>query len=583
MECKFGGVAKKVYFCSLKTNDVMSKKKSAERVAAWVMRMWKGFTSHPVELIVLLHATVSTILKGTPWWQMPAYYASFATVAALCLSFHRSKWWVAVAYWAVLPLYALTALLSAEWHGMTEYWLLTALLPAVYMLARGYRDFNARFFSLVRSLVVAAGIGMLTFILLLLIDVSIQTLFSPSWRNAEEYIAIVCFVLLTPMLFIGMESSNERPAARRLEQVLVNWLLTIALLIYNVVLYVYLAMIVIRWDLPKGSVATMVSMFIGAAVAVRWLRPMLQKQPLGWYFRWFGLIALPLVVLFWVATGYRIGQYGFTIDRCILVATGVLMTAFAILSLFKTSRGGYWFLAGYVVVGLIVAVGGPLSARQVSLRSQTAVIKQYAEKLNLLTDDGVLTLPSRDEADSAYRREHRAVYQAMKYIENDLADSATVQNRFGVTKAEYIDHLSRKTADYAVSWSVDRYNDYPEELEVEPVAKQIWVNPNKSIEIADIGGYSRLYSHISVSDGKIRLDDTIIEADSVLAVQLAKIGYTLESNLDRQTVENHEEELCTYRSPDGRILMVFEFFHIECDSASNHMGFGEVLCALIKD
>ena len=561
----------------------MKKGKLSERAAVWMTQLWKGLSSHPVELLVLLHATVSAMVQSTTWWQMPAYYAAFATVAALCLSFYRKNVWTSVAYWAVLPLYALTALLPAEWHSMTEYGILTALLPAVYLLARGYGDFNTRFFSMVRSGVVAMGIGALAFVLLLLIDASIQILFPVSWRNVEEYIAIFCFVLLTPMLFIGMESGDERPTASRLEEALVNWVLTPALLIYNLVLYVYLALIVVRWNLPKGSVATMVSMFIGVAVAVRWLRPVLQKQPLAWYFRWFGLIALPLVVLFWVATGYRIGQYGFTIDRCILVATGVLMTAFAVLSLFKTTRGGYWFLVGYAIVGLLLAVGGPLSARQVSLRSQTKVVRQYAEKLNILTDDGILALPARDDADSAYRREHRAVYQAMKYIESGLADSTAVRQQFGVTRAEYLDHLSRKTADYADSWHVDRYNDYPEELEVESVVKQIWVNPTKSIEIADIGGYSRLYSHISVSGGKIRLDNTVIEADSVLAVQLAKIGYTLESNLDRQTVENHEEELCTYRSPDGRILMVFEFFHIVCDNTSNHMGDGEVLCALVKD
>lgn len=560
----------------------MKKGKLSERAAVWMTRLWKGLASHPVELLVLLHATVSAMVQSTTWWQMPAYYAAFATVAALCLSFYRKNVWTSVAYWAVLPLYALTALLPAEWHSMTEYGILTALLPAVYLLARGYGDFNTRFFSMVRSGVVAMGIGALTFVLLLLIDASIQTLFSVFWRNVEEYIAIFCFVLLTPMLFIGMESSDERPTASRLEDVLVNWVLTPALLIYNVVLYVYLAVIMIRWELPNGSVATMVSMFIGVAVAVRWLRPVLQKQPLGWYFRWFGLIALPLVVLFWVATGYRIGQYGFTIDRCILVATGVLMTAFAVLSLFKTTRGGYWFLVGYAIVGLLLAVGGPLSARSVSLRSQTAVIEQYAEKLGILADDGTLALPSRNEADTVYRREHRAVYQAMNYIENDLADTVSVQQRFGVSKAEYRNHLSRNTTVYATAWRAERY-DYPEEFEIEPVAKQIWVNPVESVEISDIGGYSRLYSHISVTDGKIRLGDTVIEADSVLAVQLAKIGYTLESNLDQQKVEKNEAELCTYRSPDGRILMVFEFFHIECDNASNHMGDGEVLCALVKD
>lgn len=558
-----------------------TKKKFAERAATLVARLWQGLASHPVELLVLLHATVSAMVHGTTWWQLPAYYASFATVAALCLSFYRKSVWTAVAYWAVLPLYALTALLPSEWHSMTEYGILTALLPAVYLLARGYRDFNARFFSLVRSGVVAMGIGGLTFVLLLLIDVSIQTLFSVSWRNVEEHIAIFCFVLLTPMLFIGMESSDERPAASRLEEVLVNWVLTIALLIYNVVLYVYLALIVVRWDLPKGSVATMVSVFIGVAVTVRWLRPMLQKQPLEWYFRWFGLIALPLVVLFWVATCYRIGQYGFTIDRCILVATGVLMTVFAVLSLFKTTRGGYWFLAGYAAVVLLLAVGGPLSARSVSLRSQTKVVRQYAEKLNILADDGILALPARDDADSAYRCEHRAVYQAIKYIESDLADSAAVQQRFGITKEEYIDHLSKTTANYATAYWV---NLDEEDIDNDLVEIKVCVvSADRAVETTGIEGYSKMYTQVWVGDGKINIGNTTLDADSVLAVQLAKIGYTLESNLDRDKLDRNSRQLCTYRSADGRILIAFEYFHIERHEDGNHMVYGKIDCALIKD
>jgi hypothetical protein len=557
------------------------KKKFTDRAAASVARLWHGIMSHPVELLVLLHATVSAICSGTPWWQLPAYYTAFAVVAALCLSFHRSKRWAAVAYWAVLPLYAFTSFLPDRWHSMTEYGLLTALLPAVYLLACGKNDFNARFFSMARSLVVAMGIGMLTFILLLIIDTSIQTLFSPSWHRAEEYMAIVCFVLLTPLLFIGMESGSGEVRASKLEEALVNWLLTPALLVYNVVLYVYLAVIAIRWELPKGSVATMVSMFIGVAVALRWLRPMLLKQPLGWYFRWFGLIALPLVVLFWVATGHRIGQYGITIDRCILVATGMLMTVFAVLSLFKTSHGSYWFLAGYLVAGLLVAVGGPLSARQVSLRSQIKVVRQNAEKMGLISDDGTLSLPVRNEADTVYRREHRAIYQAMKYLGDDLADTTAVQKYFGVTRAQYLDHLSRKTADYARAWSVDCYDDSEGEV-IDYYVETIGLRPGESVLVDDIGGYSKLYSHIKVDDGKIKLGDTIIEADSVLAVQLAKIGYTLQSNLDRPTVQKHEKELSLYRSPDGQLLMVFEYYQIESDSTGNHITYGEVESALVK-
>lgn len=556
------------------------KRNIAERAATNIARLWHGITSHPVELLVLLHATVAAMLKGSPWWQMPAYYASFATVAALCLSFHRSNRWVAVAYWIVLPLYALTALLPAEWHGMTEYWLLSALLPAVYMLAHAYSDFNARFFSMVRSSVIAAGIGILAFILLLLIDASVQTLFSLEWYHAEEYIAIFCFVLLTPMLFIGMESSTEKPIASRLEEVLVNWVLTPALLIYNIVLYVYLAMIVIRWDLPKGSVATMVSLFIGVAVAVRWLRPMLQKQPLGWYFRWFGLLALPLVALFWVATGYRIGQYGFTHDRCILVATGVLMTAFAVLSMLKSTRGGYWFLVGYVVVGLLLAVGGPLSARQVSLRSQTKVVRQYAEKIGILNADGTLIKPSHQESDSVYRKEHRAIYQAIKYIQNDLHDTTLCREQFGLTSGDYLEGLSRSTYNYATAWRINPDEDTDDDI-VEIASYR--VGADRAIDITDIDGYNKMYTNLWFSDGKISFGNTTLDADSVLAVQLAKIGYTLKSNLERDKLNQNSKQLCIYRSPDGRLLMVFEYFHIERHEDGNHMTYGTIDCAMTKN
>ncbi len=557
-----------------------TRKKLSACVATMAVRTWLGLKSHPVELLVLLHATVSVILNGNPWWQAPAYYASFATVAALSLSFFRSKQWVAVAYWAVLPLYALTALLPTEWHSMNEYGLLTALLPAVYLLSRGRGDFNARFFSMARSMVVSVGIGILTYILLMIIIESIQSLFSLTLRQAEDNIASFCFVLLTPMVFVGMESGTEKPIASRLEEALVNWLLTPALLIYNVMLYVYMAMITIRWELPKGSVATMVSVFMGTAVALRWLRPVLQKQPLGWYFRWFGVLTLPLVALFWVAVCYRIGQYGLTIDRCILVATGVLMTAFAGLSLFKTPRGDYWFLGGYAVVGLVMAVGGPLSARQLSLCSQTAVIQQYASKLGMLSDNGTLALPPHNEGDTIYRKEHRAVYQAMNYIEDNLADTVAVRQRLGVTKAEYLGHLSRKTADYATTYWIT-----PEEecAIIETLAKSYSVTATKDVETTGIEGYSKLYTNVHLSDGEIVFGDTSLKADSVLAVQLAKIDYTLESNLDCDKLDRNNMKLCTYRSADGRTMLVFEYFHIESREDGNHMTYGKINCALTKD
>lgn len=542
----------------------------------WFAKMWTGLKSHPVELIVLLHATVAVSVNHQEWWLRPAAYAGFAVVAALCLSFHQSRRWTQWAYWAVLPLYALCALFPEGWVRTPEMGILYALLVPAYMLVRGGNDFSGRFFSMVRSLVVSLGVGLLTFLLLFLISESVFTLFDTRNSSLETSIIPFSFVLLAPMVFIGMESGSGELKASKLEEALVNWVLMPALLIYNVVLYAYLFSIMVEWELPKGSVATMVAAFMVALIGVRWLRPMLTKQPLEWYFRWSGLLALPLVALFWVAVGYRIGQYGLTIDRCILVASGVGMTVYSIASLFRLRRGSYGFMALTVAVGLLAV----FSARPLSMHSQTTVARHNAAMAGVLADDGTLQIAAMDKADTVYRAEHRRVYQALKYMEGELDDTAAVRQRLGMTSEEYLKLLSPETYNYATAWCVDRYDD---ESELESVVIPYhYVRSKGDGVLVNPGDYGRMYVNIRFSDGKIPVGGNTISADSVLAVQLAEIGYTMESNPDDIRLDLYADQLCVYNSPDGRMLIIFQNFYIEHRDDGNHMDHGLINCALVK-
>lgn len=542
----------------------------------WFAKMWTGLKSHPVELIVLLHTMVAVIVNESAWWMRPTTYAPFAVVAALCLWFHREHRWTKWIYWAVLPLYALCVLLPAEWHRTPEMRILYYLLVPAYMLVRGGNDFSGRFFSMVRSLAVSSGVGMLTCLLLLLINESVVTLFDIRYGSRDIAILSFSFVLLAPMVFIGMESVSGELRASKLEEALVNWVLMPALLIYNVVLYAYLYSIMVEWELPKGSVATMVTAFMVALIGVRWLRPMLTKQPLEWYFRWSGLLALPLVALFWVAVGYRIGQYGLTIERCMLIAGGVGMTVYAIASLFRLRRGGYGFMALTVAVGLLAV----FAARPLSMHSQTNVARHNAAVAGVLADDGTLQIAAMDKADTVYRAEHRRVYQAMKYMGDELHDTAAVRQRLGMTSEEYLKLLSPETYNYATAWCVDRYDDEPE---VEAVLiPNHYVRSKGDGVLVNPGDYSRMYVNVKFSDGKITVGGNTISADSVLAVQLAEIGYTMESNLDDNRLDVCADQLCVYNSPDGRMLIIFQYFYIEHSDDGNHMDHGLINCALIK-
>ena len=569
------------------------------RITTGLARLWAALKSHPVELLILLHAAASTFLNGNPWWQQSSSYAAIAVVAAFCVSrFRKGMNWALWVYFAVLPLYALTALLSDAWPKTTEFAILNFLLPFAYLLTYPTWEngrFSERFYRLWRSLAVSVGIAAILYILLLLVVASVDLLFHVnSGYRFEMASAAFCFILLAPMIFISMESQEEQPAVVRLVEVIVNYVFTPILLIYNVVLYVYLVVILVNWDLPQSSVSTMVMAFTLVAIAIRLVRPLLAKQPLQWYFRWFSLFALPLVALFWVAVSYRIGQYGITIDRCILLVVGTLMTLYLIALLTlnsKLSTINYITSALIVLCGVVLAVGGPLSARQVSLRSQTAIVREKATRMGIMGPDGKLDTTGklffRTDADTVNRKDHRTVYQAMWYIEHDLSDTNAIRATLGMTAKEYLDHLSQRTSNTATAWR-DESEYEGDDLWIEEVEEAdaiVYLTRSNRQQEVSVSGYNRMMMDVTIEgdvERYIPYPGGRIPADSLLATQLAKIGCTLDGELTKEYLWHHRDELCVYRSPDGSVLILFDQLSIKRTDSVNSIIFARIDCALSR-
>jgi len=571
------------------------------RITTGLARLWAALKSHPIELLILLHAAVSTFLNGNPWWQQSSSYAAMAVVAAFCVSrFRKGMNWALWVYFAVLPLYALTALLPDAWPKTSEFAILNFLLPFAYLLTYPtWEDgrFSERFYRLWRSLAVSVGIAAILYILLLLVVASVDLLFHVnSGYRFEMASANICFILLAPMLFISLESQEEQPAVILLVEITINYVLTPVLLLYNAILYVYLGVILVNWDLPQSSVSTMVLAFTLVAIAIRLVRPLLAKQPLKWYFRWFSLFALPLVALFWVAVSYRIGQYGVTIDRCILVVVGVLMTLYLIgIALptlnAKLSTLNYIATALIVLCGVVLAVGGPLSARQVSLRSQTAIVREKATQMGIMGPDGKLDTTGelffRTDADTVNRKDHRAVYQVMKYIEESLADTNATRATLGMTSKEYLDRLSQRTSNNAVAWRDE--SEYTDDehvwAEIEEADAIVYLTRSNRQQEVSVSGYNRMMTDETIEgEGEryIPYPGGRIPADSLLATQLAKIGCTPNSRLTKEYLWRHRDELCLYRSPDGSVLILFDQLSIKRTDSVNSIIFARIDCALSK-
>ena len=326
----------------------------------------------------------------------------------------------------------------------------------------------------------------------------------------------------------------------------------------------------------------MVTIFISVQVILDIVRPLLNRQPFAWYFRWFGLIALPLVVLFWVATGYRLSQYGLTFDRCYLLLAGLLMTLYCLFTPFLRIRPWHWCTALLAAGMLILTLGGPLSARQLSLRTQLHIIRANAAQAHLLTPQGTIdTVAFRpDPADTLYAPQHRAAYQAMCYIEHDLGDTLVLMRELGLDRADYLDRLSDRTARHAQAYRID--NDWYR-YEEQYATQNYYLNNTHGNNDIDISSYNRmLLNHHYRSGESIPYPGGTINADTLLAAQLAKIGYTLRSNLDKEKLDKHKDQLLTYTSPDGSILIVFSRMEISKSDSLNHITSASIWYALSR-
>ena len=109
---------------------------------------------------------------------------------------------------------------------------------------------------------------------------------------------------------------NERrerswlPSKSKLFDVLLNYVLSPALLIYAVILYLYFIKIAVLWSLPKGAVASIVVSFTAAAFILKGCQVFLTRRYYDWFYDHASLAVFPALVMFWIGTLYLFETFG---------------------------------------------------------------------------------------------------------------------------------------------------------------------------------------------------------------------------------------------------------------------------------
>lgn len=186
----------------------------------------------------------------------------------------------------------------------------------------------------------------------------------------------VFFLAGVPQDFEALDEESFYPKGLK---IFTQYVLIPLMTIYLLILLVYEVKIMINWQLPKGLVSSLILGYaIFGILSLLLIYPIRDKAGNGWiklFSKFFYVMMIPLVILLLLAIWKRVGNYGITESRYVLM----------VLSLWLLFITGYFLLSKAQNIKLIpislcilcaLAVYGPQSASSVSKYAQISRLKK---------------------------------------------------------------------------------------------------------------------------------------------------------------------------------------------------------------
>ena len=227
--------------------------------------------------------------------------------------------------------------------------------------------------------------GIFLYMAIALIMLSLEYIFGINSPDVYVDLFLGILMIFIPLVFCTLRQpiSDENPTMGKFGSFMLNYILSPALVIYTIVLYVYIVTIVVNWELPKGGLAYMVLAFVIVAMVGQVMQHLLHRNIFKWYYDRFGVLGLPVIVLFWVGVVHRIAEYGFTEARVYLCVAGFIMTYYIVSLLISRLRCYRLTFTVAIVTILIFTFIPGISARSISIWSQAKRLECYAVSLGV--------------------------------------------------------------------------------------------------------------------------------------------------------------------------------------------------------
>ena len=318
-------------------------------------------------------------------------------------SWYRFSW--------IVPLVALAIIGmtndSAEFYlSSPKFWganFIALLVLLGFPFEKNNQGFTYRNFINLFHLGLATAVWLLVFGLVAAILFTITTLFNVEFSDSfysHFYTSLGIFTQPLFFLVFQQRQAKSEMTLNRIFEILVNFVLAPALMIFTVLLYAYVVQIIFEGVLPKGMLANITLPYLLGGLGVYALRSICAKARWETFFKFYPYLAIVSIVLLWLAIDRRISAYAWTEPRIYLVALATAITiAYAILTVPKIRQ---YRLISAVVILAIFAMTWVVKPQEIAYQSQTERFEQLLTKLNLSDSSGKI----RDDVDFVERLEN---------------------------------------------------------------------------------------------------------------------------------------------------------------------------------
>ena len=318
-------------------------------------------------------------------------------------SWYRFSWIVPLVALAII---GMTNDSAAFYLTSPKFWganFIALLVLLGFPFEKNNQGFTYRNFTNLFHLGLATAVWLLVFGLVAAILFTITTLFNVEFSDSfysHFYTSLGIFTQPLFFLVFQQRQAKSEMTLNRIFEILVNFVLAPALMIFTVLLYAYVVQIIFEGVLPKGMLANITLPYLLGGLGVYALRSICAKARWETFFKFYPYLAIVPIVLLWLAIDRRISAYAWTEQRIYLVALATAITiAYAILIVPKARQ--YRLISGVVMVA-IFAMTWVVKPQEIAYKSQTVRFEQLLKKLNLSDGSGKI----RDDIDFVERLEN---------------------------------------------------------------------------------------------------------------------------------------------------------------------------------